>query len=138
MSKRETAKRTDTVRYLKWNNDTIGIIDETNAVTFTEPRYNKVVTLYTHGASLWTPEQFTEFLTERTVSRDRRDIERILFRCGLSRYDVLRICEITRGIHPKDLLWIANDEKETFYSDEKGTKKNDVDTLSEFRSRLSI
>jgi len=113
MSKRETAKRTDTVRYLKWNNDIIGIIDETNAVTFTEPRYNKVLTLYTHGASLWTPEQFTEFLTERTVSRDRRDIERILFRCGLSRYDVLRICEITRGIHPKDLLWIANDEKET-------------------------
>jgi len=35
-----------------------------------------------------------------------------LFRCGLSYYDVLRIAEITRGIHPKDLLWIAFSEEE--------------------------
>jgi len=35
-----------------------------------------------------------------------------LFRCGLSHYDVLRIAEITRGIHPKDLLWIASNEDE--------------------------
>jgi hypothetical protein len=46
------------------------------------------------------------------VSRDRRDIEKILFRCGLSRYDVLQIAEITRGIHPKDLLWVAHREDE--------------------------
>jgi hypothetical protein len=52
------------------------------------------------------------FSSERVVSRDRRDIERILFRCGLSSYDVLKIAEITRGIHPKDLLWIANSEDE--------------------------
>ena len=51
-------------------------------------------------------------MSERVVNRDRRDIERILFRCGLSGYDVLRIAEITRGIHPKDLLWIANSEDE--------------------------
>jgi hypothetical protein len=46
------------------------------------------------------------------VSRDRRDIERILFRMGLSQYDVPRIAEITRGIHPKDLLWIARSKSE--------------------------
>ncbi len=46
------------------------------------------------------------------MSRDRRDIEKILFRCGLFYYDVLRIAEITRGIHPKDLLWISNNEDE--------------------------
>lgn len=103
----------DAVRFLKWNNDTIGTIDKANAVHFTMPNYNKVVSLYTHGATSWTPEQFTDFLAERVVSRDRRDIERILFRCGLSHYDVQRIAEITRGIHPKDLLWIANDESET-------------------------
>jgi len=100
-------------RFLKWNNDVIGVIDGTNAVTFTAPNYNEVVSLYTKSADKWTQEQFHEFLSERVVSRDRRDIERILFRCGLSHYDVLQIAEITRGIHPKDLLWVAHstDEK---------------------------
>jgi hypothetical protein len=101
-----------TLRYLKWHDDSIGIINGAGAVKFTAADYNKVVSLYTKGASSWTPEQFHEFLSERTVSRDRRDIERILFRCGLSHYDVLQIAEITRGIHPKDLLWIANNNEE--------------------------
>lgn len=52
----------------------------------------------------WTSEQFSEFLSERIVNHDRRDIEKLLFRCGLSHYDVLRIADITSGIHPKDLL----------------------------------
>ena len=100
------------VCWLKWENDVIGTIDGAYAVTFTRPAYNDVVSLYTHRSKRWTPEQFSEFLLERIVSRDRRDIERILFRCGLSHYDVLRIAEITRGIHPKDLLWVANSESE--------------------------
>jgi len=99
-------------RWLKWENDVIGTIDTMNAVVFIKPEYNEVVSLYTRGAKRWTAEQFAEFLSERVVSRDRRDIEKILFRCGLSHYDVLRIAEITRGIHPKDLLWIANAESE--------------------------
>jgi len=103
-------------RYLKWDNDIIGVIDGENAVAFLAPNYNETVALYTQGASVWTAAQLTQFLSERTVSRERRDIEKILFRCGLSRYDLLRICEITRGIHPKDLLWIANDENETLES----------------------
>lgn len=100
------------LRYLKWDNDIIGTIDGTNTVTFTEPFYNTVVSLYTRGQKLWTAEQFTEFISERVLSRERRDIEKILFRCGLSYFDVLRIGEITRGIHPKDLLWIANSKDE--------------------------
>ncbi len=99
-------------RFLKWDNNTIAVIDDTNAVHFTAPHYNSVVRLYTSGENSWSPEQFTHFLAERIVSRDRRDIERILFRCGLSNYDVLRISELTRGIHPKDLLWIAHSENE--------------------------
>jgi hypothetical protein len=31
---------------------------------------------------------------------------------GMSQYDVPRIAEITRGIHPKDLLWIARTKSE--------------------------
>ena len=100
-------------RFLKWGNDIIGMIDNTNAIKFENAHYNDVVSLYTKGVTNWTPEQFNEFLSERVVSRDRRDIERILFHCGLSHYDVLQIAEITRGIHPKDLLWISHtaDEK---------------------------
>jgi excisionase family DNA binding protein len=100
------------LRWLKWENEIIGTIDEANAVRFNEPEYNEVVSIYTNGVKSWSPEQFAEFLSERVVSRDRRDIERILFRCGLSHYDVLRIAEITRGIHPKYLLWVANAENE--------------------------
>ena len=100
------------IRWLKWGNDIIGTIDNMNAVIFIMPEYNDVVSLYTRGARKWTAEQFAEFLSERVVSRDRRDIEKILFRCGLSHYDVLRIAEITRGIHPKDLLWIAHSKDE--------------------------
>ena len=104
-------KQVEPRRYLKWDDDVIGTIDGSNAVTFTTPNYNKVVALYTKGASSWTPEQFHDFLSERIVSRDRRDIERILFRCGLSHYDVLQIAEITHGIHPKDLLWVAHSKE---------------------------
>ena len=106
----------DVTGYLKWDNDTIGIIDKANNVEFLETDYNKVVALYTRGNHRWTSDQFTEFLAERMVNRERRDIERILFRCGLSHYDVLRIAEVTRGIHPKDLLWIARSEDETLAS----------------------
>ncbi|MDR1083122.1 MAG: hypothetical protein LBL27_04560 [Coriobacteriales bacterium] len=100
------------IRWLKWKDDVIGTIDADNAVRFTQPAFNEVVSLYTRGAKFWPPEQFAEFLSERVVSRDRRDIERILFRCALSHYDVVRIAKITRGIHPKDLLWIAHSENE--------------------------
>lgn len=109
---REKKTIASAVRFLKWENDVIATIDNINAVTFTKPEYNEVVSLYTRGAKKWSPEQFSDFLSERVVSRDRRDIEKLLFRCGLSHYDVLRITEITRGIHPKDLLWIASKEDE--------------------------
>ena len=100
------------VRWLKWENDVIGRIDAESVLHFTRPEYNEIVSLYTHGTVAWSPVQLEEFLSERMISRDRRDIERILFRCGLSRYDVMRLAEITRGIHPRDLLWIAHSEDE--------------------------
>lgn len=101
-------------RYLKWQDHVIATIDAAGAVSFGMPEYNEVVKLYTHGKQTWTPEEFATFLAERVVSRDRRDIEKILFRCGLSQYDVMGISRVTRGMHPKDLLWIANDPNESF------------------------
>lgn len=109
-SKKQASKE----HYLKWNNDTIGIIDENYSVRFIKPDYNEVVSLYTRGSKGWTYEQFAGFLSERVVSRDRRDIEKILFRCGFSVYDVVKIAFVTRAIHPKDLLWIAFSENELF------------------------
>ena len=103
-------------KYLKWDNEVVGLIDEQFNVRFLKPNYNEVLTLYTKGKNQWSREQFMAFLTERVVSRDRRDIERILFRCGLSTYDVLKIALITKGIHSKDLLWIADTEDEAFGS----------------------
>jgi len=100
------------IRYLKWNDEIIGVIEKNNAVSFIAPEFNEVIALYTHGQAEWSPDQFNDFLAERLVNRDRRDIERILFRMGMSQYDVPRIAEITRGIHPKDLLWIARTENE--------------------------
>jgi len=102
------------IRLLKWENVTIGRIDNDNIVTFIQPEYNEVVSIYTHGVLTWSAAQFSEFLSERIVSRERRDIERILFQSGLSYYDVFRIAEITRGIHPKDLLWIAHTKNEIY------------------------
>ncbi|MDR1193081.1 MAG: hypothetical protein LBK98_02755 [Peptococcaceae bacterium] len=99
-------------RYLKWDNEVVGVIYKNNAVYFNAPEFNEVMSIYTRGQSNWPPEQFNEFLAERVVGRGRRDIERILFRLGLSRYDAPLIAELTRGIHPKDLLWIAKSRAE--------------------------
>jgi len=99
-------------RYLKWDSEIVGVISEEGNVSFVAPELNNIVAMYTRGRSEWSEKEFVDFLAERVVSRDRRDIERILFRMGLSHYDVLRIAEFTRGIHPKDLLWIARSKTE--------------------------
>jgi hypothetical protein len=104
------------LRYLKWNNDTIGTISVDWNVSFTVPRYNNVVALYTQSGAEWPADQFRSFLEDRIVSKDRRDIEKILFCLGLSVYDVFRIAETTRAVHPKDMLWIANSPDEHFES----------------------
>jgi len=106
------AINSDKRRYLKWDDEVIGIIDIAGKVSFLSPNFNEVVSLYTNRRNNWSTEEFIEFLTERLVSRERRDIEQILFRMGLSKYDVIRIAEVTRAIHPKDLLWIAHSETE--------------------------
>jgi len=107
---------TDQNCYLKWDNEVVGIISKKGDVTFIKPELNEVVSLYTNGRSFWSCDELIDFLTERIISRDRRDIEKILFRLGMSHYDVLRITGVTRAIHPKDLLWIAAFESEKLES----------------------
>jgi hypothetical protein len=102
------------VKYLKWADHIIGTINPDGSVRFSEPSFNTTVRIYTRGRGEWSADELMDFLAERIVSRDRRDIERILFRCGLSQYDVMRIAGITRGIHPKDLIWIAHSEGERY------------------------
>lgn len=94
-------------RYLKWNDDVVGLVAPDLSVRFVEPRFNTTVGLYTHGQAFWTPDQFLQFLSERIMSPARRDIERLLFRCGLSEYDVFKIADATRAINPRDELWLA-------------------------------
>lgn len=94
-------------RYLKWRDDVVGEVAPDFSVRFTEPRYNTTVALYTHGKTQWSPDEFRQFLSERIMSASRRDIERLLFRCGLSEYDAFRIADVTHAINPRDELWIA-------------------------------
>ena len=99
--------------YLKWQDDVIATIDGGYTVRFVLPCYNAVVEGYTHGELFFSRDWFERFLSERIVSSERRDIERILLRCGLASYDTVEIGLRTRGINSRDLLWIANspDEK---------------------------
>lgn len=105
-------KQASAAMYLKWEDQVIGTISPSYEVTFSEPAFNQVVSSYTHGKQSWNRAKFMEFLAERIVSRDRRDIERVLFRCGLSQYNTLEIAKITKAMHPKDLLWITENPDE--------------------------
>ena len=88
---------TSPFRYLKWRDDVVGLVARDLSVLFVEPRYNTTVALYTHGDAAWSPDAFLEFLSERIMSRSRRDVERLLFRCGLSEYDVFKIADVTHA-----------------------------------------
>lgn len=95
--------------YLKWDDEVIGMIYDDYSVSFTKPDLNETVRLYTAGRDRWSRGEFEEFLRDRIVSRDRRDIEKILFRCGLSGFDPIRIGIATKAVNAKDLLWITKD-----------------------------
>jgi hypothetical protein len=66
-----------------------------------------VVADYAKGDAEWIAPKFYRFLERRIVSKGRRDIEKILFRLGLSAYDVFGIARITGAINPQDLIWVA-------------------------------
>jgi hypothetical protein len=100
----------DIPAYLKWDDAVVGRITDDGGVEFCAPCYNETVELYTRGAVRWSAEELDRFLEERLVDRSRRDIEQVLFRCGLSDYDVRALAAITHGICARDLLWLAPGE----------------------------
>ncbi|MEC4184457.1 hypothetical protein VJ918_06480 [Adlercreutzia sp. R21] len=102
----------DVFRYLKWNDTVVGLVARNLSVQFVEPRFNTTVGLYTRGQTSWSPEQFLQFLSERIMSPSRRDIERLLFRCGLSEYDTFKIADATHAINPRDELWMAHNTED--------------------------
>jgi len=109
-----TVSKDKVVLYLKWNNDVIGHIHENYSVSFAAPEYNDVVKEYTNGSTYWTSEEFENFLSERIISRERRDIEKILFSLGFSRYNLIKLAIATHAINSMDLLWIAYKEDDKF------------------------
>ena len=101
------------MKFLKWKDEVIARINSDFSVDF----INEEASLYANpdGRSAhWSAERFAKFLDDRIVSKQRRDIEKILFRCGLSSYDTFKIAERTKAINAKDLLWLADDENDLF------------------------
>jgi hypothetical protein len=97
--------------YLKWSDTVIGEIINQREVRFlpytAAPASKKTIDLFLKGADKWNEEQYTNFLTDRIVSRSRRDIEKILYRLGLISYDAIKIAEKTYALNPKDLFWVS-------------------------------
>lgn len=101
------------MKYLKWRDDVIAEINSDYSVDFLTEQ-GALLTNPDSTGTHWSPERFRGFLDDRIVSRQRRDIEKILFRCGLSAYDTFKIAERTRAINAKDLLWIADNADDSF------------------------
>lgn len=101
--------------FLKWEDELLGVIDpDSYEVKIINPHLNPTVERLFHGKSVLSAEEWHAFLADRIVSRDRRDIEKVLYTCGLSRYDVFKIAEFTRAFNVKDKCWIAFDLGETY------------------------
>ena len=104
-----------TTRFLlKWQDEIIGRVDEDWELEFLKPNFNDVVSVYSKGEQYWSANQVLDFLSERIISKDRRDIEKALHRLGINSYDVYAIAEKTRAINAKDLIWLAKTEDEKF------------------------
>lgn len=113
--------RLDITGYLKWEDQEVGIIYEHTNVVFTNTRINSVVEVMTGNKKTWSRGEYSEFLTDRVISKGRRDIEKILYRLGLIDYDLLKIAELTYALNPKDLFWVAPQGNITFKEAIKGT-----------------
>ena len=100
--------------YLKWADEVIGEIDSDFGVRFTRTDLNDVVRNHAPLGGEWSRQDFVDFLQERIVSPSRRDIEQILFRCGLTAYDPIQIGLMTHAVSARDLFWIAERRDDRF------------------------
>lgn len=104
--------------YLKWDNTIIGEINQDNQVEFMGKTDNIICNQIIPKNLHWSSGEFREFLADRIISRNRRDIEKILARLQLVQYDEVEIAKITRAFNLADKFWISlrpnEDYKETF------------------------
>ena len=101
------------MKFLKWKDDVIAKINSDFSVNFIDEK-SSLLANPDGGNAHWSAERFAKFLDDRIISRQRRDIEKILFRCGLSSYDTFKIAERTKAINAKDLLWVTDNENDLF------------------------
>ena len=101
------------MKYLKCQNKIIAKINNDYSVDFESKEAASYINPDQQDTH-WTTADFAKYLNERIVSSQRRDIEKILFRCGLSSYNTFKIAEKTKAINAKDLIWIADNENEKF------------------------
>jgi hypothetical protein len=98
--------------YLKWQNNTVGIIFNNNCVGFINLGLNAAVKKLTKGKNSWSAEEYKSFLSNRIVSRSRSDIKNILSRLKVCDYDIIKIAEKSGAFNSKDSFWIALSESE--------------------------
>lgn len=81
--------------YLKWADTVVGTIYERTTVIFSKSNINPVVRIITQDKQKWGRSEYTEFLADRVISKDRHDIEKLLLRLGLVEYDIIKIATLT-------------------------------------------
>ena len=101
------------MKYLKWKDDVVATINPDYSVDFIDEKSSALAIPDSKNLH-WSAEKFERFLCDRIVSRQRRDIEKILFQCGLSIYNTFKLAEITKAVNAKDLFWITDNESELF------------------------
>ena len=98
--------------FIKWQNNTIGIIYNHDLVGFINPNLNAAVKKLTKGKTSWSADEYKNFLSDRIVSKHRNDIENILSKLNLYDYDIIEIAEKTCAFNYKDSFWIASSESD--------------------------
>lgn len=101
------------IYYLKWDNVILGEIKNEEVIfDYDKNSVPSLVNTIVGDNNYWTKDQYVAFLRERVVSSTRRDIEKILNRLNMIKYDIIEISHKTHAINPKDMFWISS-EKET-------------------------
>ncbi len=98
--------------YIKYEDTPIGELNSDGSVNF----YNNINTPldFIHPNEAWSGGRFKEFLSDRIVSRGRRDIEFILRKLKLNTYDELAIAKKTRAFSLSDKLWLSESREEGY------------------------
>ncbi|WP_312099395.1 hypothetical protein [Niallia sp.] len=107
------ATQTELPRFLKWQDEVVGIVNKDLSLSITNKSIKHLKLIFGDD-TIWTRERFKDFLSDRIPSSQRRDIEQILRKAGLTEYNVFKLARATRAFNAKDLLWLADNEGDKF------------------------